>query len=67
MTETRTRIERSGKKWTGAELRTACDESKAYWASTEGKLARSKQLAPKPPKKVSFKSLLAARSRQFKA
>jgi len=66
MTETRTRIERSGKKWTGAELRAACDESKAFWASPEGIAARKRQGTPKPIKQGIHPTVLAARKRLLK-
>jgi len=67
MTETSTnRIERSGRKWSGEELRQACDESNKWWQSAEGRACRAAQGALKQHKAVFHKSLLAARARQLK-
>jgi len=60
-------IERSNRRWSGQELRAACDESKAFWASPEGIEARKRQGTLKPIKRGMHQSVLAARARQFKA
>ena len=59
-------VERKNRRWTGAELRTACDESKAFWASPEGIEARKRQGNPKPQKRGIHPTVLAARKRLLK-